>query len=848
MGVFQNNLMGAAAAAASAGGGDFYSHQIANSLRNSAAQDGTLKRTAGTPTSSDTFTLSYWVKRYNISSAGSANNIFVAGTGGGTYVIVGYRGTDNEFQFEAAGGNYTGGYMTTNAFYADPSAWYHHVLTFDSTDSTQADRIKMYVNGERITSLFRDTVTAGIGASEDFSFINESGVVQAFGGLSGSGHGTEGADLQMAEIVFNDGQAYGPDSYGETKNGVWIPKDPRGLTFGNNGYYLKFESSSDLGNDSSGNNNDFTAANLAANDQMLDTPTFNSDSNGGNFPAWSPLIKGAVNLSEGNIRMDCTTSGRSAMTTWAIPPGCPTKYYVECLVTGKTGYGLIFGLANPDIDLPTSIEADTSMNGFNFVGYGASDWRTNALVNGVRQGWSSNLGQTVARVMAITIDRVANEIKCYFDNTLIGNGTISISATETYHIVCSVSGGSAAEVHLNINAGQDSTGGGDFTAGTATDENGYGSFQNAPPSGFLALCSANLPTAAAVDPAQTDDDYPQKLFNTKLYTGTGSSNALTGVGFQPDLTWIKERGGANDHKLTDSTRGVTKAVVIDTNAAETTDSNGLTAFGSDGFTVGSDVVYNNSSDTYASWNWRANGGTTSSNGNGSVTSTVQVDPSGAFSIVTFRGGLTGAGAATIGHGLSKAPVMIIFKGYANLGGGDGNWWVGSDGLTSWNYLLRLDTNDGETDKSGNGSMASPTSTVFSVNNTDGLGAGSIDTIAYCFTNIEGYIKAGSYIANGDADGSFVYTGFRPAFLMVKGVVSGASWQIIDNKRDGYNPTPESLNPGSSNASYTTAAPFADLLSNGFKVRTANAVMGSASYDPYVYLAIASNPFQYATAR
>ena len=832
MGVFQNNLMGAAAAAASAGGGDFYSHQIANSLRNSAAQDGTLKRTAGTPTSSDTFTLSYWVKRYNISSAGSANNIFVAGTGGGTYVIVGYRGTDNEFQFEAAGGNYTGGYMTTNAFYADPSAWYHHVLTFDSTDSTQADRIKMYVNGERITSLFRDTVTAGIGASEDFSFINESGVVQAFGGLSGSGHGTEGADLQMAEIVFNDGQAYGPDSYGETKNGVWIPKDPSGLTFGNNGYYLKFESSSDLGNDSSGNNNDFTAANLAANDQMLDTPTFNSDSNGGNFPAWSPLIKGAVNLSEGNIRMDCTTSGRSAMTTWAIPPGCPTKYYVECLVTGKTGYGLIFGLANPDIDLPTSIEADSSMNGFNFVGYGPSDWRTNALVNGVRQGWSSNVGQTVARVMAITIDRVANEIKCYFDNTLIGNGTISISATETYHIVCSVSGGSAAEVHLNINAGQDSTGGGDFTAGTATDENGYGSFQNAPPSGFLALCSANLPTAAAVDPAQTDDDYPQKLFNTKLYTGTGSSNALTGVGFQPDWTWIKERGGANAHKLTDSTRGVTKAVVIDTNAAETTDSNGLTAFGADGFTVGSDAIYNNSSDTYASWNWRLNGGTEVSNGNGGIASTVQVDPSGGFSLVKYSG--TGS-ASTVGHGLSSAPTWIFAKNTTATA----SWIIYTTFMTG-SYYMSIDAGGMGADSSMWNNTNS-TSSVFSVGTAAETNGGTM--LAYCWADVEGYIKSGSYEGNGNADGTFVYTGFRPAFIICKSIDSGTSWQLFDDKRVGYNVDNNSFLVDTNVAEATTD--MIDILSNGFKMRIAT---DPNVAETYVYLAIAHNPFQYATAR
>ena len=834
MGVFQNNLMGAAAAAASAGGGEFYSHQIAHSIRNSAAQSGTLKWTAGTPTSRKKMTMSYWVKRYNTSGGSSTNLVYTSGTGGGAYMFWGFSVAD--FDFQTTGGNWSTGYLTSDNMYRDTSAWYHHVLTFDSTESTQADRLKIYVNGERITSFSVESVTAGIGASEDFSFINQSGIVQAFGGLSGIGHGTEGTDNQLAEIVFNDGQAYGPDSYGETKNGVWIPKDPSGLTFGNNGYYLNFAASGDIGNDVSGNNNDFTVANISAHDVMLDSPTFNSDSNGGNFPAWSPLIKGAVNLSEGNCRMDCTTTGRSAMTSWAIPPGCPTKYYVECLITAKTGYGCIFGLANPDIDLPTSIEADSSMNGFNFVGYGGSDWRTNALVNGVRQGWSSNLGQTVARVMAITIDRVNNQIKCYFDNTLIGNGTISISATQKYHIVCSVSGGSAPEVHLNINAGQDSTGGGDFSAGSETDENGHGSFQYAPPTGFLALCSANLPTADAVDPAQTDDDFPQKLFNTKLYTGTGSSNALTGVGFQPDWTWVKQRNATNDYKITDSTRGVTKSIESNTDVAEATDSNGLTAFGTDGFTVGSDSVYNGSSNTFLGWNWRANGGSLTTNNVGNQTSYTQTDPSGAFSITKYVG--TG-NSMTVGHGLSVTPGVTIIKD--------------RDAAVNWMVYTKLI--DGSMDyfflNSGAAQSASglngPNSSVWDWQSGSSFSnTASRNYILYSFANIEGYCKTGVYTGNANSDGAFVYTGFSPAWLMIKRANGAESFFAMDNKRSTYNVVENIMQLNGPNGESTTDYDALDFLSNGFKLRLSG--VGFNGAEKYLYIAFAENPFQYATAR
>jgi len=220
---------------APAGGADFYEHQIVSSLRNSAAQDGTLKWTAGTPTSSTTFTMSYWVKKYTNSTDGADSNIFIAGTDGNNSISHHFA-TGPEFWSLGQGGNWGANYLVSNAKVRDTSAWYHTVWRYDSTQGTAADRVRLYVNGNQVTSWRVSTMHGQIAEDEAFSYINADGVVQSFGGISSVGpHAAEGADLQMAEIVFNDGQSYGADSYGETKNGVWIPKDPSGLTFGDNG-------------------------------------------------------------------------------------------------------------------------------------------------------------------------------------------------------------------------------------------------------------------------------------------------------------------------------------------------------------------------------------------------------------------------------------------------------------------------------------------------------------------------------------------------------------------------------------------------------------------------------------
>ena len=811
--MFNNELWQKPTAAGATG---FYSHQIAKSIR-ADTNNGYLHRTPSSAGNRATWTFSTWIK---LSQMGTGTRrIYSAGSSGdqdGFYTLF-YNA--NKLVVSSANANF----VTPSDTFRDPSAWYHIVWRQGSNATT------LYVNGSQIA-------TASVSGN---TAVNNN-TLQCIGTSSFGGSPTNGEHLDgyFAETIMIDGTALDPDSFGETKNGVWIPKDASGLTYGTNGFRLSYGNASDLGEDSAGSN-DWTAVNLATHDQMLDTPTFGSEGSA-NFPLWSPLFKGAQNLSEGNTRFDCSTGGKGSMTSWAIATG--TKFYIECLVEHVTGFNIVFGIANPQFDVSSYDESDATMNGILFRANSGSSWDTCSLTNGSRGSFGSNVGTTAGRVLAMTVNRVDNEIKMYLDNSL--KHTISISATEEYHIVCTTDGGNNAAVHMNINAGHDSTGAGDFSAGSATDENGYGSFQNAPPSGFLALCSGNLPVADAVDPAQTDDNYPQKLFGVPIWTGDASTGrAITGLGFQPDVVWFKSRSSAFSNRLYDTTRGISstggKRLFPNTNGAETNQTSGqdISAVGTDGFTLGaSSNLYTNDTNSgglQVAWTWRANGGTTSSNGNGSITSTVQVDPSGCFSIVKYTGE---AATRTIGHGLSAIPNLIIVKSLDNTR----NWGVYYGDNTD---ALQLN-NDNATDDGVYWADTSPTSTVFTVGDSSETGK-SEDYIAYCFANCEGYMKFGSYVGNADDDGTFTYTGFQPAMVVVKLRDSSGDWWVQDDGRSPYNPANKYIAWNRSDAEATGID--IDLLSNGFKIRTTSGDANSSGAT-IQYIAIAKNPFKYATAR
>jgi len=840
LGANKQALMGAAGAAG--GGTNFYSYQIANSIRGSAADDRTLKFTAGTPTSADTFTMSYWVKRQTTSTDDAANVTFVAGTGGGTYF---YISLGLDLFLEGGGGNWGSSYLQTNAAYRDTSAWYHHILVFDSTQGSANNRLKVYVNGVQQTSFAQDSLHGNIGSSEDFSFINASGVVQSFGGISGVGHGTEGADLSLADVMFFDGQAYYSE-LGETKNGVWIPKDPSGLTFGNNGYWLKFESSSDLGNDSSGNNNDFTVANFAAHDQLLDSPTFNSSSNGGNFATIGPLWKTSdMTFSEGNLKWTCSTNERGLMSNWAVPIG--TKAYWEYKPVswgGNTSNGdeMWIGI-NQGIAALVGGDRGGKTTGY---AYGTSNGYKTILASASSYGATIRSGD----IVGVAVDRVNHTIN--FSKNGSWQGTFAISSTmDLFPFIGSGGGTSSASGIFNF--GADGTFSGTVTAQGNSDDTGYGNFYYDPPTGFLAMCSGNLPIVAEVDPAQTDDDYPQKLFGTLQYTGNNSERTIDTT-FQIDKSWARSTVQGQDWYVLDTSRGYFGAssnnYYIKLNAeggqASLPQYNFKAQSGSD-ITITGGTWFNSGGHTQQMWNWRLAGGTTAANTQGDVNSTVQVDPSGCFSIVTYQAGLSSSGAVTVGHGLSKAPTFLIQTAYGS--GVTGQRWVRSSGLTSWNYGIQITSNGAQQDKSGNGDMsADPTSSVFSVNYTEGLGDGSADNVTYAFADCDGYIKSGKFIGNADADGTFIYLGFKPAFFWILHAASGDDPQVWDTSNGSYNPMTKTLSTHNNSAQVDNANRSVDFLSNGVKIRSSNSNVNSSNAAGIIYLAMAKNPFKYATAR
>ncbi len=335
-----------------------------------------------------------------------------------------------------------------------------------------------------------------------------------------------------------------------------------------------------------------------------------------------------------------------------------------------------------------------------------------------------------------------------------------------------------------------------------------------------------------------------------LYTGTGAaasiSNAVNGVSFQPDWVWTKTRNAASSHRLTDSVRGVTKVLYSDLTDAEGTEAQGLLSFNTNGYTAGTGSSNQNGT-TYVGWQWKA-GGTAVSNTAGSITSSVSANTTAGFSVVTYTG--TGAVGATVGHGLGVAPSLIIQKP-RSAGTSDDNWHVyhSSIGATG---ALSLNTTSGTSTSAVWWNNTAPTSTVFTVGGSGAAGYTNNNGstyVAYCFAPVAGYSAFGSYVGNGSSDGSFIYTGMRPRFIMIKGSSFASNWFVIDTSRSAYNVSLDALRPNLSGAEVNspTTTYSIDILSNGFKLRT-SAADSNTNGATFIYMAFAENPFKYANAR
>jgi len=822
----------------------FYPVTIDDSLRFDIASSTNLTRTAGTPTDGKKATWSWWMKKSDVVSDTSTS-----------YRTIFYSGSPNSDGFGIAFMRY-GGYhyhelvikqdngssashmfLSTNAFYRDVSGWYHFVVSYDSTDSTAADRIKIYVNGTQQT-----INTSGINVNPPLNHIPS---FQVSGKTLRIGEGRTDSDEHiggyLSDIHFIDGQALDPTSFGEEKDGVWIPSTYSG-TYGDNGFHLEFDGDT---TDSSGNGNDWTANNISAHDYVPDSPT-------NNFATLNAVdADSQASLVEGNLNFHASSySNYSApvRATQAISSG---KWYWECLATVFSGSGNKSGVFLTASDKPAANDSAIEASGVTATEYAGTDFtmpansmtfRSGGLSSTLADGTVLFSSYSAGDIVSMCFDYDTGKLWIGKNGTFYNSGdpasgsnpTTTITTSKTLRIMFDTLTNSSlsAREKVYVNFGQDSTFAGYTTAGGNQDANGIGDFKYAPPSGYLALCSANLPTPTIVDGSEH--------FNTVLYTGTGATNAIT-VGFAPDFVWAKRRSSAASHGLVDSVRGAGQTLFSNLTDAEDTGDSNLTSFDTNGFTAGTGGNFNASGQTYAAWNWKA-GGTAVSNTDGSITSQVSANTDAGFSIVGYQG--NGTAGATVGHGLGVTPDLLILRRRSPAEA----WpvWVGGAGFSATEYL-RLPTTNAKDTATTLFNSTLPSSSVVTLGNGNFVNTNASDYIMYAFANTDGYLKAGSYTGNGSSDGPMVFTGGRVQWLMVKRSDSTGNWYMWDDVRHLGNDVDNVLYADLSNAESVGSSYGVDFLSNGFKVRHSGTDI-NASGGTFIYLAIMETPLKFATAR
>jgi hypothetical protein len=847
--------------------GGFYNGAVSTSLRFDRASAHYLSRDQGSAGNQKVFTLAFWVKRGIISVADTA--LFGTQSDGNNRVYMRWEADDTfKVYFAIAGTGYDSG---TTMKFRDTSAWYHVAVVVNMAGSGDTGKLKIYVNGVNQTVTYASTLP-------DANIAMCAGVAETLGKKDGASNYMDG---YLADVYLIDGTAVGEtsgylDEFGEVKEGIWIPKKYTG-SYGTNGFHLEFTSSAhdapasegdadtdNIGADSSGQNHHWTAVDSISADDcaMPDCPE-------NNFATWSPLFTGGeqsnnttgVTNTQGNLTISLPTNEYVGSTFRPISG----KWYVE--IRAKT-----VGSANGEIDwgwIQATTYAGTTGHGAQankWGGYYHAYSTDHIKVYDETSQLGSNINLTIAAgavlQLAWDIDNNKgwigiNDTYYAADNGTDGNPSAGTNQTFTFtdeeaqNLQVYVANGTGTDVHV-ANFGQDSTFGGDETATTNADANGIGAFHHAPPTGFLACCSSNLPDVTIGPNSTTQaDDY----FTPYIWTGNGSNpRAFTDVGFQADWIWIKKRSGSgtSHHLLADSSRGDGKTMLgNETNAEATNDINGTVSdtTTSGGFTVNagstSAEMVNDNNDTYVAWLWKMNGGTTTAfteSGN-NPGGTHQANTTAGQSIVTYTG--TGS-AGTVSHGLGAVPDWILIKNRDAAR----NWIIyhGENTSAPETDFLILNTTAATADNDVMFNDTAPTSSVFTVNTNDGVNTDGEKYVAYCFVEIEGYSKFGSYTGNGNNDGTFVFLGFRPSFIMTKRTNSTSNWIIQDSVRQTFNPSDAWLRPNTNDAEGTTSPDLdLDFVSNGFKIRnngTDNNIAGST----YIYMAFAEAPFKYANAR
>lgn len=774
---------------------------ISRSCRFRSSASAYLSKTLTTPTNNKIWTWSSWVKKGTLTS----DMYLVAANGTTAYEFIKLSNSSSDnFEYAYWNGSAYAYQIRSTLVLRDPSAWYHIVMQVDTTQATAANRVRMYVNNVEVTSFSISSYP-----SQNTNTQINSAIATRIGGGFASAY----FDGYITEANFIDGQALTPSSFGTTDafTGAWVPMAYAG-TYGTNGFYLNFKdntSTTTLGYDYSGNSNNWTANNISLTagttyDSMLDVPTpwigysATTDTTAvtrGNYCTINPLAPpNGVTISNANLNFACTddSTPREVFCTFGTRTG---KWYFEATKTNSCDRfytGIVPSIYKPGEGISYGKLAFNTSTSSNITIMFAVDF-------GAGLYWTGSSGTWTGDPSAGT-----------------GGNSFTVGSNDWVALVGGYRETQPSAVG-NINFGQRP-------------------FSYTVPTAFKAMCTTNLPEPTI--------KLGNAYFDVALHTGNGGTTNVTSLNFQPDLVWIKARSNAANHGIIDSVRGVAKQLSSSLTAAELNITDGMQSFNSNGFTVQNETdgySLNTNGYTYADWCWKANGAAVS-NTNGTLTSQVSANTTAGFSVVTY----TGSGsAATVGHGLGVAPKMIIVKDRnratdwsclamaANSGAGYLGW-------------IRLNTTDAWSTTSLLWNNTAPTSSVFSIGTYDYVNYSGSNYVAYCFAEVAGYSKFGSYTGNGSTDGPFVYCGFRPRYVLIKRTDSTSDWTVWDTARNTYNTMNLALYPNLSNAEVNTSIVI-DTLSNGFKVRNSNADT-NASGGTYIYACFAENPFKYSNAR
>ena len=768
-------------------------HVISQSCR---FNDNDSARLSWTPSGSGdntrVMTASMWVKRGTL---GSLMRFFDAGGG---YETLYFRSDDK------IGVLWDGlEKLTTHQVFRDVTAWYHIAWRIDTTQGTAGDRLRLYVNGQQITDF--DT--------ENQPAQNDTPV--SLNQASSHGVGAAGAptyyyfDGYMAEVVFIDGQSLDPTSFGEfDANGNWVPTDVSGLTFGTNGFRLDYADSGALGNDVSGNNNDFTASGLTSADHVTDSPTNDADNDVGTYCAWNPLDPTNSTIEDGNLQLP-TGADRAVRGTFWITSG---KWYWEVEVTSVGAASAYAGIGE-DTGSISGVPSINGLDGFTQQSNNGNKYDQNGTGSAYGVNWEGS-----GDVLQIAYNADVGAIWFGKNDTWMNSATkAEIEAGTTTNAAFTGISGNFSPILAN------------YTSRGLKANFGQLGFQYAKPDGYKSLATQNLPNPAIRDPT--------RHFDTIAYTGDGNSGReINGLSFRPDMIWFKQRSLTDQHWTHDVIRGADHYLSRPGNSGSTlfSPNEGCQSFDADGFTLGNHAGWNQNAATYVAWCWKA-GGAGVANNDGSVTATVSVNTTAGFSVVKYTTP-SGTAAYTVGHGLGVKPAVVIYKDmqYVN------DWQMWHQDLTGGGADKHISpsTTTGEATSTTIWNNAEPTSSVFS--GKSGAQNADTDHIAYVWAEVEGFSRLGRF-EGAAADGPFVWCGFRPALVIAK-YIDGAPgfWIMHDNKRSPNNPMDRELVMQGTDAE-STPVRF-DFLASGFKVRWA----GPA--DTFVFMAFAEAPFKYARAR